>query len=374
MPKSSANTITMLRQLAVLSPGGRMALPEVFRLMGDLVSSEFMAMYWHDANHNVVDFTPSGPIELSVLMDFLENFAPYEELQRAAGMLPRECYQAGLNIYHSTRSRDFDYHALKKSEFYNRILKSIGFGQSSGVLCRRSDGTPLGGIGIGRPLDGRGFSKQDLLHLSHAQHWIEHLLHRDFKPAVGELHVADGTTGLLILDAAGKALSTSPGALELLYQAADASYTTDGLRRNLQGDVAHILRRIAFPVAAAANGLPALPPALSLNNRWGRFQLRAYAMNAFETGVPLQISLYIEKQVPVTLRLFQAPRFLALSPRQREVALHILDGRSYTEIAGQMGVKPSTVTYFTRQLYMKLHISRQSELLPALLEEMEPAA
>lgn len=350
-----------------------MALPEVFRLMRELVGGEFMAMYWHDANHNVVDFTPSGPMDMPVLMDFLENFAPHEELQRSAGMLPRTCYQAGLNVYHTTRSQDFDYHSLKKSEFYNRILKAIGFGRSAGVLCRRSDGTPLGGIGIGRPLDAADFGKRDLSHLNHAQHWIEHLLHRDFKPPVGELHVADGTTGLLILDAKGRVLSSSPGALELLYQAADASYTQESLRRNLQGDVDYILRRIAFPVAAAANGLPTLPPSLNLNNRWGRFQLRAYALNAHETGVPFQTSLYVEKQLPVTLRVFQAPRFLALSPRQREVALHILAGRSYTEIAAEMGVKPSTVTYFTRQLYMKLHISRQSELLPALLDEVEPA-
>jgi DNA-binding CsgD family transcriptional regulator len=34
-----------------------------------------------------------------------------------------------------------------------------------------------------------------------------------------------------------------------------------------------------------------------------------------------------------------------------------------------MSVKPSTVIYFTRQLYQRLNINRQSELLPALMRE-----
>jgi hypothetical protein len=55
---------------------------------------------------------------------------------------------------------------------------------------------------------------------------------------------------------------------------------------------------------------------------------------------------------------------------KREICLHVLAGRSHSEIAREMAIKPSTVIYFTRQLYLKLGITRQAELLPALLSEM----
>ncbi|HLF98301.1 MAG TPA: helix-turn-helix transcriptional regulator [Methylococcaceae bacterium] len=369
MAHRKTHVLTALRQLALLSPGGCMALPEAFALLRGLVGCDTLNMFWHDARCNLVDFTPGAPISMTVLADYVENFAPHEEPMRLAGMATRQTFQSGQLTYCCSESADFDHRALKKSEFYNRVLKLTGYGWVAGVICRHPDGTPLGGIGLGRELHRDDFGEQEIRYLAQAQPWIEHLLRRQAEPRQAELYTADGAAASALLDAQGKILFSSPGALSLLHLAADTAHSGPPLRRSAQGDVDHLLRRIARPLAAALNGLAALPPALTISNRWGRFHLRAYAMSAFEAGTPMQISLHIERQVPPSLRVFGSPRFLALSPREREVCLHVLAGRSHSEIAREMAIKPSTVIYFTRQLYLKLGITRQAELLPALLSE-----
>jgi hypothetical protein len=94
------------------------------------------------------------------------------------------------------------------------------------------------------------------------------------------------------------------------------------MQQTVQGDVSVLLRRFSNSIAAAMNTLSALPPSLVVNNRWGRFHLLAYVLNPFERGLPMQISLHVERLVPLSLALFHLPNFLNLSPREREVCLH----------------------------------------------------
>lgn len=373
MANTKTRFLTALRQLALLSPGGRMSLPEVFALLRGLVGCDTLNMFWHDAHCKVVDLTPGGPLSMAVMADYMENFAPYDELQRMAGGLPSQVYRSGLGAYRCSASPDFDYHALQRSELYNRILRPTGYGWGAGVLCRHPDGTPMGGVGLGRELGSADFGTEGIRCLAQAQPWIEHLLRRQPDPSQGGFFAPDATAALAVLDAQGKILFSSAGALSLLHQAADTAHSGPSLRRSVQGDVDHLLRRIARPLTAALNGVTVPPPTLTIANRWGRFQLRAYALSAFETGVPMQITLHVERHVPLSLRLFRSPRFLALSSREREVCLHIVAGRSHTEIGREMAIKPSTAIYFTRQAYMKLGITRQAELLPALLNEAQTA-
>lgn len=66
-------------------------------------------------------------------------------------------------------------------------------------------------------------------------------------------------------------------------------------------------------------------------------------------------------------------RGLALTPRQAEVALMILQGHSTGAIGLVLGLSPQTVKVFRRQLYQRCGVSSQAELFALLLPLLRPA-
>lgn len=78
---------------------------------------------------------------------------------------------------------------------------------------------------------------------------------------------------------------------------------------------------------------------------------------------------------PVTAQLIRAlaVQRIALSPRQAEVALLILQGHSTPSIGLRMGISPQTVKVFRKQLYSRCRITSQAELFALLLPILRQA-
>ncbi len=73
---------------------------------------------------------------------------------------------------------------------------------------------------------------------------------------------------------------------------------------------------------------------------------------------------------PITQRLREELKLkhsIALSPRQTEVALYILQGHSSLSIALNLNISKETVKVFRKQLYSKCGISSQAELFALLM-------
>ncbi len=56
-----------------------------------------------------------------------------------------------------------------------------------------------------------------------------------------------------------------------------------------------------------------------------------------------------------------------LSPREKEVALHIANGISTNDIAKKLGIKSNTVSTFRKKIFVKLSISTNVELFKLFL-------
>jgi DNA-binding CsgD family transcriptional regulator len=307
-------------------------------------------------------------VPLYIVQDYLENFQHVlgQDGEEAAGFTMTQAHATGQRVVDGTPRRN--HAAFMRCAFYNRVLKFMHGGWVAALPLRHADSSPLASVNVGRALSTVPFSHPELALLEQVQPWLEHLARKEGKQAGDAAFIGNGGSASLLIDAQGKVLSASAFALTLLHQAADTPVADRiPLQQTVQGDVSILLRRFSGSIANAMNALSALPPSLVVNNRWGRFHLLAYILNSFEAGMPMQISLHIERQVPLSLGLFRLPSFLNLSPREREVCLHILAGLSHTEIAREMRIKPSTVIYFTRQLYQRLDIHRQVDLLPALM-------
>ncbi|TAN48376.1 MAG: LuxR family transcriptional regulator [Methylococcaceae bacterium] len=384
MRPTPAKTLAALRQLALLQLGGAMAIPEAVGLLRAQVGFDAATLNWLDAGGNSIDlihFPDAAPApaaaaameagmmtheHLSVALDYLEHFHNKVEGEGLCGYTMRAAHASG-GIVLAAPDRAAIRREYVNSAFYQRVIIPLGYGWNRLLPIRHSDRSPLAILHLGRRLNMADFSPGDERFFQQAHPWLQHLLRHDTAPAGRDSPAPAGESVMLILDKQGKVLAASTGALAVLHQATDMPLKTGLLRSTVQGKVDDLLKRLVKPVEAAMYGAQALPPEVHINNRWGCFYLRAYALSAFATGTPLQISLHIERRQPLSLRLFRSTRFIELSVREREVCLHVLAGQTHSEIAQAMGVKLSTVIYFIRQIYRRLGINRQSELLPALL-------
>ena len=60
----------------------------------------------------------------------------------------------------------------------------------------------------------------------------------------------------------------------------------------------------------------------------------------------------------------------SLTPREHEVAVHILKGHSSKSLAREINISPETVKIHRRNIYRKLEISSQSELFARFLNTL----
>jgi DNA-binding CsgD family transcriptional regulator len=57
---------------------------------------------------------------------------------------------------------------------------------------------------------------------------------------------------------------------------------------------------------------------------------------------------------------------VALTARERDVALRLAAGSSRTDVSRQLGISPHTVTEFTRRIYRKLGVNNRARLAAKL--------
>lgn len=366
MARPQSKSLSALRQLALVAYGGEVSARTAIELLTQDVGVDGASLLWLDKQSEMVNATFCTPVPPSVVLDYQDYFVSRPHLEMASGISAKLAQQSGARVC-TTRGRRNERDFIR-SEFYNRIARPSGYGHYAALPIRNADGVPLACLHLGRELRRSDFSDAEIRSLEQAHSWIEHLLQRKDVPETDTAWGVSGESASLILSGKGKILSASPGALWLVHQAADSSFSGTLWKRSAQGDVANLLVRIVKPAVAALHDFRALPPTLSVRNRWGKFHLRSYVMSAMVPGEPVQISLHVERHVPASLRLFKNPQFLALTAREREAVLLILSGHTHTEMAAKLGVKPSTAIYYIRQIYLKLGITRQTELLHKLMQ------
>jgi DNA-binding CsgD family transcriptional regulator len=361
---STLRTLSSLRQLATLGMPGKTIVPEAIGLLRNLAGFDAWGCFHVDRTCRVTD-VQAPDIPLAVLADFAENFYNRPEGEGVVGITSGQALISDHKVLLS--SRYIDLAALEKTELWHRIMKPADLGWMIQIPLRDSQ-IPLSTVVISRPVHGRDFSNAVARRLEEAHPWLCHAMANRSRPSVDtEPALESGETATVILTPSGHLDYASPDALSLLHQAADIKLDVSGLHRALAGDIGGLLSKLTSAVTASMSGKDARLPRGIVRNHNGIYNLRAYALSPFTPGSPQRISVHIERHAPVSLRLFSARRFLALTNRQRDVALCLVQGLSKTQTAARLGIKPSSVIYVTRELYRRLDIDGRDKLLRALL-------
>ncbi len=180
----------------------------------------------------------------------------------------------------------------------------------------------------------------------------------------GHAFVADGDSGMVIAGFDGKLRHACVRGRELLHLAACPQQFHLGA---LLEPERQLLARLAVDVGHDYDGHAWQGPAVTIDNPWGRFQLRAARLHG-GIGTGDQVGIRIQRQVPVALKMVQTVDGLGLSPRQRELAVLLGCSLQNEIIADRLGLRPSTVAGMVKDVYHRVGVNSRQALREMLLQ------
>jgi DNA-binding CsgD family transcriptional regulator len=177
---------------------------------------------------------------------------------------------------------------------------------------------------------------------------------------------AEDTTGFLVADLQGRIVHASVGAWRLLHGAAGLPADVQRMQDLTHAWAKPLLLGLAQRVTCAAAGAEAAPARMDAVTAYGRFVVRAYALDSGSGDDVRAIGVQIERRVPIALKMLRSPVFRALTQREQDVAQQLAAGLSYPQIADRLGLGPSTVVTHVRNLDQKLGTGGRDDIVQTL--------
>lgn len=106
-----------------------------------------------------------------------------------------------------------------------------------------------------------------------------------------------------------------------------------------------------------------------LSNSWGSFQFRLHCLVDSSIHSDSLTAVTVHRQEPLPLSVLRRAQALALTEKQTDICLLLIDGLSYSTIAKKLCISPTTVVDHIRKVYEKVGVSSRSELIAMLLLE-----
>lgn len=116
-------------------------------------------------------------------------------------------------------------------------------------------------------------------------------------------------------------------------------------------------------------GCQGIPSAANfvLRNSWGSFQFRLHCLVDSDIHADSLTAVTVHLQEPLPLSVLRRAKDLALTEKQTEICLLLIEGLSYNAIAKKLHISSTTVVDHMRKVYQKIDVSSRSELVAMLL-------
>jgi DNA-binding CsgD family transcriptional regulator len=235
----------------------------------------------------------------------------------------------------------------------------------------REQGRALGQLSLYRPKSAPTFAAAEEGELAGVMRYVAHgVSRRTPDTAVSAAVVEAAEDAIFVVTPSGGIESLSPAAHKLLALAVQG-----GLRPGPSGSLGdaarRVLARLREQLQGALAGADVEPPGVVIDNAWGRFRLRAYALAEDPTARDAPMAVRIQRQEPMLLKFVDALRGLGLSPQQREIAAGLARGASNQELAAALGVSANTIAYHIKQLFARLDTHDRQQMVGKVLGKSE---
>lgn len=367
--KRSAD-LSRLRALGDMGLAPELFIPAALEELHHVIASSRNLFDWADASGRLSRYYFEGPIDPEINERY---FAEFHNRREAEVMTPFSESLRGPAVVHG--ASDLDSPAFYRSALYNEIWRPQQLHSRIEAVVRDRCGLALGSLVLYRGPRERSFARFEEALLAQVVPYIARGLEAGAAAAGAEVEFSGrrGRSAALSLSADGELESLSPDALKLLLLA-HGGVTPEAASRHP--------RREDFP-ALTTLWMQHGPPGdaggggrftLAVRNAWGRFVFEASVLRPVEPGARPRWHVGIVHQEARGLALRRALRHLGLTPMQEQVCLQLHQGRAQAEIAGRVGVAPSTVADHVKKIYARLDVHSVRELdavIERLLDEPE---
>lgn len=242
---------------------------------------------------------------------------------------------------------------LERSTRWRTVYQPRGFGDElRGVLC--TGGVCWGHACLTRSADAPWFTDRDVTLLGRVAPHLGHGIRSGLLLDEAWLDPAYEEAGVVLVDDDGRVVSSTPRALDWLGPVHD-----DRLERSV------VVHEVAVHARAMAAGdLEGPPPLARVRAASGEWLLvRGSRLDAHGQTAVLVEPARRSDVAPLLLHLHE------LTPRERQVAQHLLTGRSTADIAADLWITSETLRGHVKSVFAKLGVSSRPELFARLAHE-----
>jgi DNA-binding CsgD family transcriptional regulator len=352
--KSSA-ALAHIRQLCNLGLGSEAVMPALLRSVRQLVRADSAAYFWVDARGEMSNMYAERMLPPESMRRYFERH--YASPEHAFAQRLKE--RAARGEYLSEWTVD---PATESTRYYEEILRPIDAYRFLQAIVH-DNGRVLGQLSLYRGRRTGRFTAADKQALEAAARYFVHCFAPNSKRRRGknDSFLDSDEEALVVASTEGEIATASYRAYALLAHASGEPINRESMAGSVDRASRDLLKKLAHRLSGGGL-LPDAPPALTVENNWGRFRLRAYSLSQFEMGV------LIQRQEHLVVRVADAMLDLPLSAQQREVALLLAQGMTNNEIATAMGVSINTASYHLKQLFQKLDAHDRGEAIARILD------
>jgi len=364
--RNDAAKIAYIRRLCCMGLGSRVIMPRLLHAVRSLVASDSAGFFWIDARGEMRNFYAERTLSPQATVEFWRHYddgdAPFRRqfLARAGAAEPVSTVSVNKT--------------LERTSYYQNVLRELEADHVLHAIVR----DPVDGFGqlsLYRSRSARPFSPADRQAIGRVLHYVAHAMALHARPesdATGRPQFVDSDIeALLIFRGDGDIEHASGAGRHLLLMAAGDNVNPSTVASGAAGARA-LLQSLQREVIAVYRERKAAPPRRFIENAWGRFALRTYALADNPLAGDARFAVHITRQEPMLLKLADAVRRFPLSPQQAEVALLLARGFSNADIAERMHVSLNTASYHVKQLFMKLDVHTRQDAIRRL-SEAQPA-
>ena len=349
-----------IRQLCCLGVPGEQLMPRLLKAVRRLVGADSAGFFWVDARGDMTALYAERLLPAPVMQVYFERYYDAAESSFRSAFAQRARGAQPVIAESATPSAE-------RTEYYNEVLRHL---DAHHVLYGivREQGQALGQLSLYRPKSAPAFSANDEAALATVMRYVAHGVSRRTRDAQSAQALTEAAEdAIFVVDATGTIGPLSPAAHKLLALAVQGALGP-GRGPSLADAARPLLARLREQLAHALAGADIEPPGCAVDNAWGRFVLRAYALAEDPEARDGPMAVRIARQEPMILKFVDALAGLGLTPQQREIAAGLARGASNQELAEALGVSANTIAYHIKQLFARLDTHDRQRMVGRVLD------
>jgi DNA-binding CsgD family transcriptional regulator len=359
MAQKHAAAIAHIRQLCCLGLGGEVVMPSILKALHDIVGADSNAFFWVGKDCEITNICAEKLLPPDIIKLYFRDFFDY----RIGGF--RHVFADALSSKEGVTRANID-PRFYNTDYYNLVWREHLNAHHAmyAVVCEH--GKPLGLLSMYRAPKDPPFGVDEERRLAAVTHYIAHALSAQSPNTWSRQATEYRDTerkGLVVVNTQGESQWLSAEGRRLMFLATYPRISRQTLSSSAANDLPQEIIKLCDSLHNVFRGHDGPPPATTLENCWGRFVFRAHWLDSNANDAGGLIGVDIEHQEPLALKVLETIRPLQLPPRQQEVLLFLVDGRTNAEIADLMHIGPNGAKFHVGEVLRKLGVHSRDELL-----------